>query len=96
MRTPHLCSVSIKVETSVKQRVQRLAKARHCTPHWLMHEAILQFIEREEKREAFRQDTIAAWNEYRLSGLHVTAAEADAWMAKLEASQDVEPPACHG
>ena len=57
---------------------------------------LLQFVEREEKREAFRQDAIKAWDEYRLTGLHVTAAEADAWMAKLEAGQDVEPPECHG
>jgi predicted transcriptional regulator len=61
-----------------------------------MHEAILEFVEREEKREAFRQDAIKAWDEYRLTGLHVTAEEADAWMAKLETGQDVEPPECHG
>jgi predicted transcriptional regulator len=96
MTTSALRPVTVKIEPSVKLRVQRLAKARHRTPHWVMHEAILQFVEREEKREAFRQDAIKAWDEYRLTGLHVTAAEADAWMAKLEAGQDVEPPECHG
>ncbi len=48
-----------------------------------------------QKREAFQQDTINAWNEYQATGLHITMEEADAWLAKLEAGQDVEPPECH-
>ena len=60
-----------------------------------MHEAIVQFVDREEKREAVRQDAISAWDEYQLTGLHVTTAEADAWLAKLEDGQDLEPPESH-
>ena len=58
--------------------------------------AVTQYVEREEKREAFRQDRLRAWNDYRTTGQHVTLQEADAWLAKLEAGEDVEPPACHG
>lgn len=76
--------------------MEQVAQPRHRTAHWVMHEAIVQFVEREEKREAFRQDAIKAWDEDRLTGMHVTMAEADAWMAKLEAGHDVEPPECHG
>jgi len=53
MSTSTLSAVTVKIEPAIKQRVQRLAKARHRTPHWVMHEAIVQFVEREEKREAF-------------------------------------------
>lgn len=87
--------VAIKIEPEIKERVKRLADARQRTPHWLMREAIRQYVEREEKREAFRQDAITAWNEYQATGLHVAMEEADAWLAKLEAGQDVEPPECH-
>lgn len=52
-----------------------------------MREAISQYVE----REAFRQDGIKAWNEYQATGLHITAGDVDAWLAKLEAGQDVEP-----
>ena len=45
--------------------------------------------------EDFRQDTLKAWEEYRTTGLHVTADEADAWLAQLEQGNDIEPPACH-
>ena len=60
-----------------------------------MREAITQYVEREEKREAFRQEALAAWEAYQASGLHVTHAEADDWLARLEAGQDVEAPECH-
>lgn len=87
--------VSIKIDEDIKARVKRLADVRHRTSHWLMREAITQYVDREEKREAFRQDTLKAWEEYRSTGLHVTADEADAWLAQLEQGNDIEPPACH-
>jgi hypothetical protein len=87
--------VAIKIDEGMKVRVKRLAEARHRTSHWLMREAITQYVNREEMREAFRQDTIKSWDEYRATGLHVTAVEADAWLAELEQGTDIEPPECH-
>ena len=49
----------------------------------------------KERRERLRQDGFAAWAEYQASGQHVTAAEADAWLARLEAGEDTEPPTPH-
>lgn len=88
--------VAIKIDADIKARVKRLAQARQRTSHWLMREAITQYVEREERREKFRQDTLKAWEDYRSNGLHVTAAEADAWLARLEqGDDDAEPPECH-
>ncbi len=87
--------VAIKIDEDTKARVKRLAEARHRTSHWLMREAITQYVDREEKRETFRQDTLKAWEDYRTTRLHVTADEADAWLAELEQGNDIEPPACH-
>ena len=95
MSTTAVRPVAIKIDPDIKERVKRLADARQRTPHWLMREAIQQYVEREEKREAFRQDGILAWSEYQATGRHLTGKEADAWLAKLESSQDIEPPACH-
>ena len=50
---------------------------------------------REEKREAFRQDALNTWEAYRMSGLHVSAEEADALLIVLEQGNDIEPPECH-
>jgi predicted transcriptional regulator len=95
MTTTALRSTTLKVDQGIKERVKRLADARHRTPHRIMLDAINEYVEREEKREAFRQEGIRAWEEYQATGLHVTHDEADAWLAKLEQGQDVEPPACH-
>ncbi|GAB4116956.1 MAG: CopG family ribbon-helix-helix protein [Sideroxydans sp.] len=94
MSTTALRSTTLKVDQGIKDRVKRLADARHRTPHRIMLDAINEYVEREEKREAFRQEGIRAWEEYQATGLHVTHDEADAWLAKLEQGQDVEPPAC--
>jgi len=88
-------TTSLKLDSNTKQRVQRLASARRRTPHWLMREAIEQYVEREEKREQLRQDALAAWSHYQTTGLHATAEEADRWLAKLETGKKVASPECH-
>ena len=88
--------VAVKLDLDTRERIKRLAEARSRSMHWMMREAIRQYLEREEKREAFRRDAIRAWDEYRATGLHATQGETDAWLAELEAGQDTEPPECHG
>ncbi|TCJ17110.1 ribbon-helix-helix protein, CopG family [Parasulfuritortus cantonensis] len=95
MAATHPHPVAIKIDQDIKDRLKRLAEARHRTPHWLMREAIQQYVEREEQRESYRQDGIRAWNEYRTNGLHLDHEEVDAWLAQLEAGLDAEPPECH-
>ena len=88
-------STTIKIDQPTKDRVKRLADARRRTSQWMILEAIREYVEREEKREIFRQDALRAWDEYQTTGLHVTLEEADAWLAKLADGQGMEPPACH-
>ena len=87
--------VAVKLDRDTRERIKRLADARSRSMHWMMCEAIRQYIDREEKREAFRQSAIWAWNDYRDTGLHATEEEANAWLADLEAGEDAEPPECH-
>ena len=88
-------ATSLKIDDTLKSRVQHLASQRRRSPHWIMLEAIQQYVEREEKREAFKQDALRAWEDYQRTGLHLTLEEADAWLAKLEAGEDAELPKCH-
>jgi predicted transcriptional regulator len=88
-------TTSLKLDVEMHERVQRLAAIRRRSPHCVMREAIAQYVAREERREQFRMDAKAAWAEYQATGLHVTAEEADAWLARLEAGEDVDPPICH-
>lgn len=86
--------VAIKIDEDTKARVKRLAEARHRTSHWLMREAIIQYVEREEKREAFRQRTLEAWEEYRTTGLHASAEEVQAWLSSWGTDDEVPAPTC--
>jgi predicted transcriptional regulator len=92
---PTTSTTSLKLDAETKDRVQRLAAARRRSAHWVMREAVEQYVEREEKRLRFHQDALAAWAGYQATGLHVTAAEADRWLAKLEAGKDAAAPECH-
>jgi predicted transcriptional regulator len=89
-------ATSIKLDEELKGRVRHLAEARRRSSHWIMREAIAQYVEREEKREAFYQDAVRAWEDYQRTGLHLTFEEGDAWLTKLAAGEDAEPPECHG
>lgn len=60
-----------------------------------MRDASTLYLDSEEKRERFRQDTLKAWEAYRTTGLHVTTEEADAWLANLEQGSDIDPPEGH-
>ena len=90
-----LSTTTLKLDRSIKERIGRLASTRRRTPHWLMREAGEQYVEREEQREKLRQDALAAWSDYQTTGLHLTAGEADAWLAKLEAGKRAAIPKCH-
>ena len=88
-------ATSVKLDDDLKNRIRRLADAQHRSSHWIMRKAIHDYVEREEKREAFKQDALRAWEAYQENGLHLTLEEADDWLAKLEAGEDAELPKCH-
>lgn len=85
---------SIKLDDDLKGRVQHLANTRRRSPHWLMREAIEQYVEREEKREAFRRDALRAWEDYQATGLHATAAEVEKWLSSWGTDNETPAPTC--
>jgi predicted transcriptional regulator len=92
---PTLPSASLKLDAEIESRLLRLAETRRQSADLLVREAIKQYVEREECRERLRDDARAAWTEYQATGQHVTGDEADAWLSRLEAGEDVEPPSSH-
>jgi len=87
--------IAIKLDNDTRERIKRLAEARHRTSHWMMREAIRQYVEREEKREAFRKDALDAWQEYRETGMHVTGDEVVAWLETWGEEDETAAPVCH-
>lgn len=88
-------TVSVKLDSDIRSRIESLAQIHNRSAHWVMREAISQYVEREEKRESFRQDAIAAWEEYQATGLHADAADVDGWLASWGAENELPTPICH-
>lgn len=95
MNTPSIRPVAIKIDDDTRNRVERRTDARQRSSHWLMLEAIRQYVERKERREAFRQDGIRAWNESQATGLHATGDEIMAWLDTRGEENEQAAPACH-
>lgn len=97
MPQPHIIAktVSVKLDPDLRARIENLAKARQRSAHWVMREAISGYVDREEKREAFRQDAFKAWEAFQETGLHASAAEVDTWLASWGTEQELPAPPCH-
>ena len=86
---------SIKLDDDLKGRVEHLAGARRRSSHWIMREAIAQYVEREEARERLRQETVQAWEEFQATGLHATAEEVENWLSSWGTEDELPAPECH-
>src|SRR6188768_3619906 len=73
-------ATSIKIDDELKARIQRLAEARDRSPHWIMREAIAQYVSREEGRESFKQEALASWTAYQETGRHLGGKEVRTWL----------------
>lgn len=88
-------ATSLKIDDALKNRVQHLASQRRRSPHWIMLEAIQQYVEREEARESFKQEALASWASYQDTGRHLSGQEARAWLNNWGTDDDGAAPECH-
>ncbi len=88
-------SVAVKIDPETRERMKRLAARRQRTQHWLMRDAIRQYLEREEARDAFFRQARDAWQEYRETGLHASSEEVLAWLATWGEESETAAPVCH-
>ena len=88
-------AVSIRLPQDLRVRLHTLAEARQRSTSALLLQAVTSFVDREEKREAIRQECIAAHEEYLRTGLHLTGEEVDAWVDQLLQGNTMDMPKCH-
>lgn len=88
-------ATSLKIDDTLKGRVQRLAGQRRRSPHWIMLEAIQQYVEREEARESFKQEAVASWEAYQETGQHLTGQEVRVWLNTWGTEDEKAVPVCH-
>ncbi|WAH58304.1 ribbon-helix-helix protein, CopG family [Pseudomonas silvicola] len=88
-------ATSIKIDDDLKDRIQHLAALRQRTAHWLMREAITEYVQREEARESFKQEAQESWAAYQETGLHLDGEQVSAWLKTWAADEKAEAPECH-
>ena len=88
-------ATSVKLDDNLKDRIQRLADVRNRSAHWIMCEAIRDYVEREEARENFRQEAMASWTAYRETGRHLSGIEVSDWLKTWGTDNEAEIPKCH-
>lgn len=88
-------ATSLKIDDELKGRIQHLASLRQRSPHWIMREAIAQYVQREEAREDFKREALAAWKAYQETGLHLTGQEVRSWLNTWGTEAETELPKCH-
>ena len=88
-------ATSLKIDDRLKDRVQHLAGQRRRSSHWIMLEAIRQYVEREEARESLKQEALASWAAYQETGRHLTGEEVRAWLNTWGTDDENAPPECH-
>ena len=54
---------AVKLDADIQDRLYRLSELKHRSPHWLMKEAIVRYLEQEEYNEQLNRDTLARWQE---------------------------------
>lgn len=87
-------ATSVKLDDDMKSRIQQLASARHRSAHWIMREAIRDYLEREESKESFKQEALSAWTAYQETGRHLSGRDVQDWLKSWGADQETAMPKC--
>jgi predicted transcriptional regulator len=75
-----MASKAVKLDDNIYERLKALGEARQRSPHWLMKEAIRQFLEREEKAEKIRRDTLERWARFEATGETMSHDAVETWL----------------
>ena len=87
--------VTIMLDDADQDRIASLASAKKRTPHYLMKEAILEYLQKEEVRQNFVAAAESSFVHYMETGLHITLDEFDSWVDQVQLDPNTPIPACH-
>lgn len=88
-------ATSVKIDDELKERIQHLAGLRQRSAHWIMREAIEQYVEREEAHESFKREALLSWQAYQETGRHLTSQETRNWLNSWGTDGEKAAPECH-
>ena len=88
-------SLAISLDTALQTKVEHIAARRQSSLDWVVRQALCEYVEREEKKIAFQQEAMTAWQNFQQNGLHLTGDEVVNWLDLWGTDKEMEMPQCH-
>lgn len=85
-------TMGVKLDPETRDRLKSLGSIKDRSPHYLMREAIAQYLSREESAEQERRIALERWARYELTGEAVDHDDVSNWIDKLIAGENPSPP----
>ncbi len=89
-------TVTLKLDTSHRDRLKSLAVAKKRTSHYLMKEAIERYLKAEEAQQAVLKSVDDSVAHFEATGLHITLNEVKTWANEVKLNRNAQLPECHG
>lgn len=85
-------TMGVKLDDETRTRLKSLGEVRQRSTHWLMREAIREYLEKEEAIEARNREADAAWADYQRSRKFVSHEAMTAWLDTWGTDQEGPAP----
>jgi len=89
-------TMGVKLDPELRERLKALGNLRQRSVHWLMREAIREYVEREETVERHDRETLERWKRYEATGEYVENEAVMAWLDSWGTGEEVECPVPRG
>jgi predicted transcriptional regulator len=84
----------LKVEDSTRARLARVALALERSPHWVLEQALEEYLSRDERRLDEAADDAARWERFLLTGEASDGSDVNAWLARLATTGPIPWRSC--
>ena len=81
-------TLGVKVDETLQKRLKVMAELKDRSTHWVIKQAIEQYLATEEAIERDRREDRERWENYALTGQAVSNAAASAWLDKLAVGRE--------
>jgi predicted transcriptional regulator len=87
--------LSIKLGADKKDDLTWIAEKKDRSVHFLLLQAVSEYIDNEKKRLEFYEDGRKSLEHYKATGLHTTHEEMMEWANSLGTTNELPLPKCH-
>jgi predicted transcriptional regulator len=72
--------MGVKLDDETRERLKSLGALKQRSTHWLMREAIREYLDKEERIEARNLEADEAWRVYQRTGRFISNEVMTAWL----------------